>query len=245
MGPFFQSEEARKTLSQFLKRRLPIVKIGEHPDTDCVVSGYDEVTKQVMSHLLSLQHRRIGLIYGVLPERGSLPAAGPSVEHEGGEDRLLPYQNSLRAAGMPVDQDLIVTCGPTIEDGYEAALRLLKLPARPSALIVINDLLAIGALRAASDLGLHIPADLSLVGFDDIPLANYLVPRLTTSSKDVVRVGREAVKLLLARIQDPSRTRQQINVSARLIIRESTGPAPVLKAGPAGVLNRVDDKNLG
>jgi len=241
MGPFFQSEEARKTLSQFLKRGLPIVKIGKFPDTDCVVSGYDEVTKQVMSHLLSLQHRRIGLIYGVLPEGGSLPAAGPLVEHEGGEDRLLPYQDSLRAAGMPVDQDLIVTCGTTIEDGYQAALRLLKLPARPSALITINDLLAIGALRAASDLGLNIPTDLSLVGFDDILLANYLVPRLTTSSKDVVRVGREAVKLLLARIQDPSRPRQQINVQARLIIRDSTGPAPFQSGTPAAIAYGGED----
>jgi LacI family transcriptional regulator len=227
MGAFiFQSEEAYKTLTRLLKRRFPIVKLGEHPDIDCVVSAYDEVMKEVMSHLLSLRHRRIGLIYGALPYRDGLYAASLPVEHEGGEDRLLPYQDSLRAAGLPVDQELIVTCGPTVEDGYQAALRLLRLPERPTALIAINDLLAIGALRAAGDLGLHVPADLSLVGYDDIPLANYLVPRLTTSSKDATRVGREAVRLLLARIQDPNRSRQRINVPARLIIRESTGPAP-------------------
>ena len=234
MGAFiFQSEEAQKTLTQLLKRRFPIVKLGEHHNIDCVVSDYHDATKEAISYLLSLQHRRIGLIYGVLPPRDSLQATGLPVEYEGGEDRLLPYQDSLQAAGLPVDQELIVTCGPTIEDGYQAALQLLKLPARPTALIAINDLLAIGALRAASDLGLHVPTNLSLVGYDDIPLANYLAPRLTTSSKDVVRVGREAVKLLLARIQDPSRPCQRVDIPARLIIRESTGPAPVLKAGSA------------
>jgi LacI family transcriptional regulator, galactose operon repressor len=226
----FQSQETQKTLIQLLKRQLPIVKLSEHHDIDCVVADYHEATKEAISYLLSLQHRRIGLIYGVLPYRDSLQAVGLPGEYEGGEDRLLPYQDSLQAAGLPVDPELIVTCGATIEDGYQAALQLLNLPARPTALIAINDLLAIGALRAASLLGLDIPTDLSLVGYDDIPLANYLTPSLTTSSKDSVTMGREAVKLLLARIQDPSRPYQKIVIPTRLIIRESTGPAPVLKA---------------
>jgi hypothetical protein len=113
------------------------------------------------------------------------------------------------------------------EDGYQAALQLLKLPVRPTALLVINDLLAIGALRAPVTWGLRVPADLSVVGYDDIPLASYLTPRLTTSSKDMVRVGREAVKMLLARIQDPDRPHQRVDIQARFIIRESTGPASV------------------
>jgi LacI family transcriptional regulator len=92
-------------------------------------------------------------------------------------------------------------------------------------LIAINDLLAIGALRAAEDSGLSVPRELSLVGFDDVPMARYLVPRLTTVSKDVIRIGREAVKLLLARIQEPQRAYQKIELPAQLIIRESTGPA--------------------
>ena len=226
MGAFFQSEELRSTLTRLVKRRFPIVKLGEHPDMDCVVAAYDKVTKKVISYLLSLRHRRIGLIYGTVPCGDGLPTGDLPIEYEGGPDRLLPYQDSLQAAGLPVDPELIVTCEPTIEDGYQAALQLLKLPARPTALIAINDLLAIGALRAASDLGLHVPTDLSLVGYDDIRLANYLVPRLTSSSKDAASVGREAVKLLLARIQEPNRPRQRVDIPARLIIRESTGPAP-------------------
>ncbi len=222
----FQTEEAQQILTQLLKRRFPIVKIGEHATIDCVVSNYEAATREAMAHLLSLQHRRIGLIFGVRPPWDHSPAGELSVDAAGGLDRLLPYQECLQAAGLPVDPELIVTCGTTIEDGYQAALQLLRLPRRPTALLAINDLLAIGVLRAAGDLGLHIPADLSVVGYDDIPLDSYLTPRLTTSSKDMVKVGRGAVKLLLARIQDPDQPQQRMEVQARFIIRESTGPAP-------------------
>ena len=208
-----QSGEAQKTLIHLLKRRLPLVEISDYYNIDCVVSDYRAVTIEVMTHLLSLLHRRIGLIYGV---------AAPELA----EDRLQPYQESLQTAGLPVNHELIVRCGPTIEDGYQAALQLLQLPSRPTALIAINDLLALGALRAAADLNLRVPTDLSLVSYDDIPMAKYQVPRLTTVSKDAARSGREAVKLLLARLRDPDRPRQAIRVSPRLIIRESTGPAP-------------------
>ena len=213
-----QSEEDQKSLTQLLKQRLPIVEMSDHYtadyEVDRVVSDYRAATLEIISYLLSLQHRRIGMIYGV----GAV---------ELGEDRLLPFQHGLQAAGLPVDQEMIVNCGPTIEDGYQAALQLLKLPARPTALIAINDLLAIGALRAAGDLGLHVPTDVSLVSYDDITLAQYQMPRLTTVSKDVLSAARAAVQMLLARLQEPSRPYQRINMPTRLIIRESTGPAPV------------------
>jgi len=165
-----------------------------------------------MAHLLSFGHRQIGLVYGVQ-------------EPVLAEDRLLPYQESLRAAGLPVQDDLIIRCGTTIQDGYQAAESLLKRSNKPTAIIAVNDLLAIGAMRAAIDIGLKIPQDLSVVGYDDILLAKFMAPRLTTVSKDAVGVGRAAVKLLLARIQEPDRPRQMLNVSPRVIIRESTGPA--------------------
>jgi len=218
MGSFIaQSEEAKNTLILLRKRRVPIVEISDRNvdyDVDYVMSDYRAATKEVMSYLLSLQHRRIGLIYGV---------ASPVLA----EDRMQPYQEGLREAGLPVDENLIARCGPTIEDGYQAAWQLLNLPDRPTALIAINDLLAIGALRAAGDLGLRIPADLSLIGFDDIHMAKYLVPRLTTVAKDSTRVGREAVKQLLARIANPDLPCQKLSLPPNLIIRESTGPAPL------------------
>jgi LacI family transcriptional regulator len=209
--------EVDESLHRFLKRRLPIVEIGDHYSVryefDRVSSTYYEATVEAMSYLLSLGHRRIGLLYGT--EIAELA-----------RDRYQPYQESLQAAGLPIEQDLIIECGSTIEDGYQAASRYLAMRERPTAIIAINDLLAIGAIRAITDKGLRIPEDISLLGYDDIPMARYLVPRLTTVSKDISSLGRAAVKLLLARIQQPERPYQTEHSPARLIIRESTGPSP-------------------
>ena len=187
---------------------------GANYNIDRVISDYRNTTLEVMAHLLSLQHRRIGFIYGIdVPDLGT--------------DRLFAYQESLQAANLPLDPDLVVHCGSTIEDSYQATRQLLDLPARPTALLVINDLLAIGALRAITDLNLHVPQDVSVSGYDDIPLAKYLTPGLSTASKHGEQMGREAVRLLLARLQDPDLPPQEIRIPARLILRESTGPAPV------------------
>jgi LacI family transcriptional regulator len=214
----YHSEEAQKTLASLLKRRVPVVGMMSDSgslnfDIDRVISNYRDTTLEVMNHLLALQHRRIGLIYGIaVPELG--------------KDRLLPYKESLQAAGLAVDPELIAACGPTIEDSYNATRKLLELPSRPTALLALNDTLAVGALRAIKDLNLDVPQDVSLFGYDDIPLAKYLVPRLSTASKDGAKTGREATRLLLARLQDPERPSQTIRLPARLILRESIGPAP-------------------
>jgi LacI family transcriptional regulator len=212
-----ESEEAKITLAQLLKRRLSIVEINDHPnldhEIDCVYSDYRAVAGEAMDHLLSLNHRRIGIVYG---------AKSPELAI----DRFEPYQDRLQAAGLAFDPGLVVYCGPALEDGYQAALQLLERSPRPTAVLAINDLMAMGVLRAAGDLGLSVPKDLSLVSFDDIPVAQYLVPRLTTASKDSVRLGREAVRLVLERIQNPNQPRQKLQIPARLILRDSTGPTP-------------------
>jgi LacI family transcriptional regulator len=146
--------------------------------------------------------------------------------HELAEDRLQPYRASLEAAGIPFDADLVQECGPTIRDAYQATKKLLELKARPTAIITINDLLAIGALRAAADLELNIPNDLSIIGYDDIPMSDYLIPRLTTVTKDAYKLGIQAFEMLMARIQNPDLPRQLIEHTPRLILRESTGQAP-------------------
>jgi LacI family transcriptional regulator len=189
------------------------VELTENYGVDAVSADYREATKELMSYLFSLGHQRIAMIYGV---------GG----HELAEDRLQPYRASLEAEGIPFDGDLVQECGPTIKDGYQATKKLLERKARPTAIITINDLLAIGALRAAADLKLNVPNDLSLVGYDDIPMADYMIPRLTTVTKDAYMLGMQAFEMLLARIQDPDLPRQLIQHPARLIIRESTGRAP-------------------
>jgi LacI family transcriptional regulator len=210
------SEDARNTIPRIQRHRLPVVEVNDQPPEytlDCIIADYRKATEEAMAYLISLGHRRIGMVYGV-------------VEQSLGVDRLEPYRETLHHASLPVDEKLIVYCGPTVDDGYQAALRLLKLPQRPTAIVAINDLLAIGVLRAAGDQGLRVPQDLSLIGFDNISLANYLNPRLTTATKNILQIGRDAVRMVLERIEDPEKPYQQIYIPARLIIRESTGPAP-------------------
>ena len=214
----YQSQKAQKTLADLRRQRVPIVGMMSNLSNvdlhiDRVVSDYRDATVEIMAHLIALQHRRIGFIYGI---------AVPTL----GEDRLSAYREQLQAAGLPVDPALIVSCGPTLEDSYQATLQLLQRPERPTALLAINDLLAVGALRAISDLKLKVPQDISLFGYDDIPLAQYLVPRLSTASKDGTKTGEEAVRLLLARLQQPDLPRQEIQLPARVILRESIGAAP-------------------
>lgn len=218
-----QSAEAQAILARCIKRRLPIVEIGDRHSAelhvDSVVAHYRSAATEAMQHLLALGHRRIGLVYGV---------ARPDM----GLDRLEPYQECLQRAGLPHDPDLIVWCGSHLEDGYQAGRQLLALADRPTAIVAINDLLAVGVLRAADDCGLHVPGDLSVVGFDDIEMAHYLTPRLTTASKDAVRMGREAARLAVARLQNPHAPRHLVEIASQFVIRESTGAAPaVVRAG--------------
>ncbi|MCC9078560.1 LacI family transcriptional regulator [Litorilinea aerophila] len=217
----YDSAEAQKTLAALLKRRLPVVGImsghGHVPHKiDRILADYRDATLELMARLLAWQHRRIGFVFGI---------AVPTL----GNDRLVAYRESLEAAGLPVDPNLIIQCGPTLEDGYQATRQLLELPTPPTALLAINDLLAIGALRAIADAGLRVPDDISLAGYDDIPLARYLVPRLTTASKDGTKIGQEAIRLLLARLEQPDSPPQEVRVPARLILRESTGPVPIVE----------------
>jgi len=208
-----KSAEAQTILARIRKRGLPLVEMNEFYGVDSASSDYHEATKEVVSYLLSLGHRHIGFVYGV-------------ADHELALDRLQPFHESLNKAGIAVEPDFVVECGPTIEDGYQAALKLLKLPHRPTAIIAVNDLLAISTIRAAGDVGLRVPDQVSVVGFDNIPMANYLMPRLTTVTKDAYIAGRKAFEMLQARMQNPDLPRQVIHIPARLIIRESTGRAP-------------------
>ncbi len=219
MGSFtVASEKARASLEKYFKQRLPIVELSDHYsvhyEVDRVSSNYYAATKEAISYLLELNHRRIGLLLGTdTPELA--------------EDRFKAYKESLQAAHIPAKDELIIQSGPTIEDGYQAMRHFLQLAERPTAVIAINDLLAMGAMRAISDAGLQIPRDISLVGYDDIAMAKYMVPRLTTVSKDVTGLGRSAVQLLISRLQEPDGPYQLAHSFAQFIVRESTGPAPV------------------
>jgi len=203
-----------QVVNQLRASTRPIVEISATvSEFDYVHQGYAAGTRALMSHLIELGHRRIGFIYGV------------TILLQG-FDRLDAYRRALEEANLPYDDSLVCQCGPLLQDGYQATLQLLSQPDRPTALLAINDLLAMAAIRAAADLGLSVPGDVSIASFDNIPFSEFTIPRLTSVEGNPEQSGRDAVRLLLKRLNEPDRPREVITSDWNLVIRESTGPAP-------------------
>ncbi len=165
-------------------------------------------------HLVDLGHRRIGAITG--PSRMMCSRA-----------RVDGYRAALETAGLPVDPDLIRPGDFHHETGYRQGLELLRRPDRPTAVFAGNDLQALGLYEAARELGLRIPEDLSVVGFDDLPIARWVGPPLTTVRQPLTEMAEAAAKLVLDLAREegtPAATRVELATS--LVVRSSTG-APV------------------
>jgi DNA-binding LacI/PurR family transcriptional regulator len=203
-----------------IERNLPMVVVGRmlnHPRVDRVTADHWSGAYQAVEHLISLGHRRIGFI-GVSPINGA------------GLRRYQGYLDALRDNGLPLDEKLIVgpatQSGPgysTQEDGYAGMKSLLALKKPPTAVFARNDFTAIGAICAIRDAGLEIPGAVAVVGFDDVAIAAYSTPPLTTVRQPTTEQGREAARLLLERIQGGNeRERREICLGCDLIIRQST-----------------------
>lgn len=164
-----------------------------------------------MRHLLGLGHRRIGLI--------QLPS-----DLADSEPRYLGYAGALTDAGLDTDPALVVEAGRNEEDGYQAMSELLAAPHPPSAVLACGDELAFGAMHALYDAGLTVGRDVSIVGFDDLPLAGHTHPPLTTVRQPRRAVGEHLAALLIDAIERRPRAAQSATLSPRLVVRRSTGP---------------------
>ena len=162
-------------------------------------------------HLISLGHRRIGVITG----HGSWCAT---------VDRLAGYHSALMAAGLPIIPDYVRVADFWVEEGYRAALELLALPTRPTAIFAMSDAMAVGVQRAARERGLALPSDLSVVGFDDVQIASVATPALTTVSQPLEELGRHAVAMLYRQINGQPLDANRMELSTRLVVRASTAP---------------------
>lgn len=165
------------------------------------------------AYLYSLGHRRIAHIRG----RIDLPSA---------RDRFEGYKSALADLGLPFDPALTAEGDFYQQSAYQASCVLLDQPNPPTAIFASNDLMAFGALQAAGERGLHIPDDLSVIGFDDIPQASMMHPRLTTISQPLEQMGRVGVQLLLEQLDQPGRAPRRVTLATRLIERESCGRVP-------------------
>jgi DNA-binding LacI/PurR family transcriptional regulator len=205
--------EAQRT--QLKSRDIPLVVVdptGEPlHDTPSVGATNWSGGLAATRHLLGLGHTRIAVIAG--PEDILCSRA-----------RLDGYRAAMDSAGVEVDPALVCFGDFSVEDGVAYARELLGLPQRPTAIITGNDLQALGVYQAAREARLHIPEDLSVVGFDDLPVARWVGPPLTTVRQPLAEMAMAAARLVLrlANGEQPSQTR--IELSTELIIRESTAP---------------------
>lgn len=189
----------------------PLVAIDPHLDSadfPAVIATNHVGAVTAMEYLLSLGHRRIGFI-------GGRPDLQSAVR------RLQGYQDSLRQANLPIDPDLVQIGDFTQETGYGCAQRLLALPVRPSAIFAANDKSAIGAIEACTEMGLKVPEDVSIVGFDNIEEASFVNGGLTTVDQFIGDMGRVAVEMLISLIQDNPLENQVYRMSTQLIVRNT------------------------
>lgn len=177
--------------------------------------------RDATGHLLGLGHSRIGFI-SAATSSNTVP------------ERRRGYREALEAQGIKFDSDLAVNGGFTEAGGYSAARRLLELEHRPSAIFAANDRMALGAMAAVSDLGLRVPEDVAIVGFDDVPMSGYLRPSLTTVSVSAQELGARAMEVLLKDINGRPALRR-VRVKTRLVVRDSCGASLRARSATGGV----------
>jgi LacI family transcriptional regulator len=191
------------------QRSSPVVFITPVDGADWVFPDIRGGAEAMMDHLLDLGHRRIAFINGVA--RRNLSQTREDV-----------YREKVVAAGLPFDPELLRACGHLMKDAYEETHKVLDLSDPPTAIWTVNDLLAIGALRAINERGLRVPEDVALAGFDDIDVAQQLYPPLTTARMPAQEMGLCAAEYLFARLEDPRQELMQTLMPMQLVIRAST-----------------------
>lgn len=204
--------EAYKDALYRLASSIPVVAIGpEIPKIPCRFVPREQAGDLAIPirYLASLGHKRIGFTGG---------EDGVAVT----ELRLQVYQDTLRTLGLDTDEALIATSDFYIEDGYLAAKKLLQLKNRPTALLAMNDHVALGALRAIADAGLTVPGDVSLISCDQFYDGDFFIPRLTTLNRHDRGLGRYAIELLLSLVQN-TLPPDAPGLFPELVLRESCG----------------------
>jgi DNA-binding LacI/PurR family transcriptional regulator len=210
-----------------IERGLHVVAFDRHMlrddslDIDSIAIDNVLGARLATEHLLALGHRRIGFLSGPIRTVSRM-------------DRLEGYRSALAEAGIKVDPQLIWegTAGSTYGDiegselGRKGAREILALEQRPTALIAINDMYALGAYAGARDVGLRVPDTVSVVGFDDIMLAEVVEPPLTTIRQPLQEMMRVAVERLIERLEKTAAPGTvHLTLTPTLIVRSSTAPA--------------------
>jgi LacI family transcriptional regulator len=199
-------------------QNIPFVRIapGKHTDTYRSVCTNDrESCASMTEQLAALGHQRIGFVIG-------------NPDHAAVMDRYRGYLDGLRSCGLRLDKTLVVQGYNSHASGVQCARKLLNVPAakRPTAIFASNDEMAAGVLAVAHSMGLGVPEDLSVVGFDDAPLASQVWPALTTIRQPIADMAAQAAELLLRTLSGEPADHSKHVLPSSLTFRQSTGPAP-------------------
>lgn len=211
-----RDDERYHYLLPLVQEGLPIVYLKNSPIDEAVSSvvcddnngGY-----QAVNYLVKLGHTSIATILGLENEECTL-------------DRLAGYRQALQEAGITPDKKLIAVGDWTARSGEQAVRQLLKTKRTFSAIFAQNDRMAVGAIRALQEAGLRVPQNISVIGYDNIPLVSYFTPPLTTIQQPMSEFGRHGARLLIRAVQIPQSKPKQMRLNARLIERSSCAPPP-------------------
>ena len=211
-------------LEQFAERKVPLVFVDVGPDTPGVSLlrvDYRHGIREGVEHLAALGHRDIAFI------------SGPKRLHSA-QSRMTAFSRSLEVCGIESDAAWLVEGDHTMEGGIEAMGRLLASRHVPTAVMCSNDMTAIGVLHKLYRAGLRVPDDLSVIGFDDIHIAQVTIPPLTTIQMSCFELARAAVTALRAHVESGLEPQRSYKINTQLVVRESTGAPKVAMRGRAG-----------
>ena len=208
----FRAEEELLHHLRFRDTPLVFVDVGpKAPRVSNIRVDYLEGIRQAVQHLAALRHTQIGFVSGPLALLSAVA-------------RKNAFRVAMREVSLPVRDEFVVEGNHRLEGGKQALQKLLKLGERPTALMCSNDMTAIGVMRHAFELGISVPEDMSVIGFDDIRMAEFLTPSLTTVQMSQTELARLAFEALLKEVkgQTPAPQGTEYVLKTRLVLRSST-----------------------
>jgi DNA-binding LacI/PurR family transcriptional regulator len=209
-------------IDEIRRARLPIVLVDSNGSDDAVTVDVDDEAgaRLAARHVVELGHRRVAILAFDGPASTRQDDRGVVAR------RLRGYRTELMAAGIDVPAESVATGTASIDGGQAAFERLWTAGSRPTAVLAMSDAMAIGAIRGIHALGLAVPGDLSVVGFDDIDLVASTDPPLTTVHQPVRRKGEAAIELLLSMVAGRNPPPGRRRLETELVVRSSTGAPP-------------------
>jgi len=206
------ADPENRAIEYLQSNKVPFVLVDRltSSDVDGVSLDNEAAMETLIDHLVSHGHRRIGLVAGEPGLRSTL-------------ERVKGYVAALNKHGLVLDSSLMSEGNADSEQAKISALRLFALPDRPTAIASGNNLATIGIMRAVRELGLRVPEDVALIGFDDFEWADCFEPRLTVMAQPSETIGMQAAEMLAKRIKSPEAGPRQARLAAKLVIRRSCG----------------------